>query len=132
MSSTSFGVYLISGTIYPNLTQNGRCLDRKARIRPTGILSVESWHETLPKSHRGRIQAILMGYIQKCTTWTRKAWIHIQKKSQPGPWSSIQQTPYPEVIHGQREVCRCNGGPRGHQRQAARPQGGRPTQDKVG
>ena len=109
------------GTTYPNLTQNGRCLDRKARIRPTGILSVESWHETLLKSHRGRIQAISMGYIKKCTTWTRKSWTHIQKRSQPGSWSSIQQTPYPTLIHGQRGACRCNGGPRGRQRQAARP-----------
>ena len=121
MSSTSFGVYLISGVTYPNLTQNGRCLDRKARIRLTGILSVESWYETLPKSHRGRIQAIPMGYIKKCTTLTRKAWTHIQKRCQPGPWSSMQHTPYPRLIHGQRGACQCNGGPRGRQRQAIHP-----------
>ena len=41
MSSTSFGAYLISGTTDPKLTQNGHCLDWEARIRPTGILSVE-------------------------------------------------------------------------------------------
>ena len=29
MSITSFGAYLISGTTYPKLTQNGHCLDRK-------------------------------------------------------------------------------------------------------
>ena len=112
---------MISGMTYPNLTQNGHCLDRKARIRPTGILSVESWHEILPESHRGRIQVIPMGYIKKCTTWTRKAWTHIQKRSQPGPWSSIQHTPYPRLIHGHRGACRCNGGLRGRQRLAARP-----------
>ena len=95
---------MILGTTYPNLTQNGRCLDPNARIRPTGILSVESWHETLSKSHRGRIQTISMGWIQKYTTWTRKAWTHIQKRSQPGPWSSIQHTPNPRLIHG-REEC---------------------------
>jgi len=86
---------LTSVTTYPNLTQNGRCLDQKARIRPTGILSVESWHETLSKSHRGRIQTISMGWIQKYTTWTQKAWTYIQKRSQPGPWSSMQHPPYP-------------------------------------
>jgi hypothetical protein len=48
MSSTSFGVYLTFGTTYPKMTQNGHYLDRKARIRPTSILSVEYWHETLP------------------------------------------------------------------------------------
>src|SRR6185503_6598970 len=61
MISTSFGVYLTSGTTYPKLTQNGCWLDRKARIRPTGILFVESWHQTFPKSHRGIIQAISNG-----------------------------------------------------------------------
>ena len=35
MSSTTFGVYLTSGTTYLKLTQNGDCLDLKARIRPT-------------------------------------------------------------------------------------------------
>ena len=131
MSSTSFSVYLTSRTTYPNLTQNGRCLDRKARIRPTGILSVESWHETLPKSHRGRIQEISMGWIQKYTTWTRKAWTHIQKRSQPGPWSSMQYPPYPGLIPGQRGMCQCNGGPRDRQSWAARPQGVRPAQVEV-
>ena len=112
---------MTSRTTCPKLTQNRHCLDRKARNRPTSILFVESWHEILPKSHRGRIQAISMGYIKKCTTWTRKSWTHIQKRSQPGSWSSVQQTSHPEVIHGQRGESRCNGGPRGHQRQAARP-----------
>ena len=36
--STSFGVYLTSGTTYPKLTQNGHCLDRKAWIRPAYFL----------------------------------------------------------------------------------------------
>ena len=58
MISTSFGVYLTSGTTYPKLTQNGHCLDRKAWIRPTGILSMESWHEIFPVSSRGRNQTI--------------------------------------------------------------------------
>ena len=56
MSSTSFGAYLISGTTYPKLTQNGHCLDRKARIRPTGILSVESWHEIYQYHLEGEIK----------------------------------------------------------------------------
>ena len=73
MSFTSFGAYLISGTTYPKLTQNGHYLDRKARIRPTGILSVESWHEILPVSSRGRNQAIPMGGFLECTSWNQKA-----------------------------------------------------------
>jgi hypothetical protein len=121
MIYTSFGVYLTLGTTYPKLTQNGRCLDQKARIRPTGILSVESWHENLPKSHKGRIQAIPTGWTQKYTTWTRKARTHIQKRSQPRPWSSTQHPPHPRLIHGKRGACRCNGGLKGHQRQAAWP-----------
>ena len=64
MSSTSFGAYLILGTTYPKLTQNGHYLDRKVRVRPTGILSVESWHECLLVSSRGRNQAIPMCSFQ--------------------------------------------------------------------
>ena len=47
---------MLSGTTYPKLTQNGHCLDRKARMRPTGILSVESWHEILPVYPEGEIK----------------------------------------------------------------------------
>ena len=54
---------MISGTTYPKLTQNGHYLDQKARIRPTGILSVESWPAILPVSSRGRNQAIPMGSL---------------------------------------------------------------------
>ena len=41
MSSTSFGVYLVLGTTYPKLSQNGQCLDRKARAQSTGISTME-------------------------------------------------------------------------------------------
>jgi len=54
------------------------CLNQKARVRPTGILTVESWHETLPKSSRGRIQANPMGSFPEHTSWNRKAWTHMQ------------------------------------------------------
>ena len=125
MSSTSFGVYLTSGTTYPNLTQNGCCLDRKARTRPTGILSVESWHETLPKLHRGRIQAISNGldpeihnlYPEGLNPYPKEKLTRAMVKHVTSTLSKID--PWPE-----RSVS-CNGGPRGRQRQAARSQGGR-------
>ena len=49
MSFISFGVYLISGTTYPKLSQNGQHLDWKAKVRTTGISTMEFQLEILPK-----------------------------------------------------------------------------------
>jgi hypothetical protein len=123
MSSTSFDVYLTSGTTYPKLTQNGNFLDRKARIRPTGILSMESWHEILPKSPRERIQAIPMGWTQKYTSWTWKAWTHIQSEDNLGhdqthdvhpikEWSMARE----DLVGGTEERTASRGRPPGPRR----------------
>ena len=72
MSSTSFGAQLISGATYPKLGQNRHYLDQKARVRPTGILTVESRHETLPSHLEGEFKPIKQVVSQNVQVGTRR------------------------------------------------------------